>query len=98
MLNVLIFVILLNVVHSYINLQSSSRMMLSKLNAGEMSKALPFITKPAALDGKMIGDYGFDPLGFSEQFSLKYMGSNFVKIFNKGHKLTLICNKRGHIV
>ena len=73
MLNVLVFLLLLNVVYSYVNFKSMSRMMSPKLYAGEMSKSLPFLIKPAALDGKMIGDYGFDPLGFSDQFSLKYM-------------------------
>ncbi len=33
-------------------------------NAGP-SKALPFATAPATLDGTMLGDVGFDPLGFS---------------------------------
>ena len=33
-------------------------------NAGP-SQALPFATAPATLDGSMIGDAGFDPLGFS---------------------------------
>jgi len=35
------------------------------LNA-EMSKALPFLTKPVLLDGTLPGDAGFDPLGLSE--------------------------------
>jgi len=34
------------------------------LNA-EKSKALPFMNKPALLDGSMAGDVGFDPLGLS---------------------------------
>lgn len=33
-------------------------------NAGP-SVALPFATAPATLDGSMLGDVGFDPLGFS---------------------------------
>jgi len=33
-------------------------------NAGP-SQALPFATAPATLDGSMLGDFGFDPLGFS---------------------------------
>jgi len=33
-------------------------------NAGP-STALPFATAPATLDGTMLGDVGFDPLGFS---------------------------------
>jgi len=31
----------------------------------EMSRAIPFLKKPPALDGSMAGDMGFDPLGFS---------------------------------
>jgi len=33
--------------------------------AGSKSVALPFATAPATLDGSMLGDVGFDPLGFS---------------------------------
>jgi len=33
--------------------------------AGGVSVALPFTTAPATLDGSMLGDVGFDPLGFS---------------------------------
>jgi Chlorophyll A-B binding protein len=31
-----------------------------------MSQALPFMTRPRALDGSMVGDVGFDPLGFAK--------------------------------
>lgn len=31
-----------------------------------MSAALPFMSRPAALDGSMVGDVGFDPLGFAK--------------------------------
>jgi hypothetical protein len=38
-----------------------------------MSKALPFLVKPEKLDGSMVGDNGFDPMGLSEiQVDLKY--------------------------
>mmetsp|Transcript_33381 Transcript_33381/g.37974 ORF Transcript_33381/g.37974 Transcript_33381/m.37974 type:complete len:428 (-) Transcript_33381:253-1536(-) len=30
-----------------------------------MSEALPFLTRPLILDGSMVGDAGFDPLGFA---------------------------------
>jgi len=33
--------------------------------AGTKSRALPYATAPATLDGTMLGDFGFDPLGFS---------------------------------
>ncbi len=32
----------------------------------KMSQALPFLTRPAALDGTLAGDVGFDPFGFSK--------------------------------
>jgi len=32
----------------------------------KMSLALPFMERPAALDGSMAGDVGFDPLGFAK--------------------------------
>ena len=31
----------------------------------ERSMALPFLKRPPALDGSMVGDVGFDPLGFT---------------------------------
>jgi len=31
-----------------------------------MSQALPFMPRPLALDGSMVGDVGFDPLGFAK--------------------------------
>ena len=31
-----------------------------------MSASLPFMARPAALDGSMVGDVGFDPLGFAK--------------------------------
>eukprot|EP00980_Cylindrotheca_fusiformis_P014125 scaffold3716_cov69-Cylindrotheca_fusiformis.AAC.10 len=31
-----------------------------------MSQALPFMERPAALDGSLVGDVGFDPLGFAK--------------------------------
>lgn len=30
------------------------------------SKAIPFLPRPEALDGSLVGDVGFDPLGFSK--------------------------------
>ena len=46
--------------------QSSSTVMMAK------SKALPFLDQPAALDGTMPGDFGFDPLGLTENIDLPY--------------------------
>ncbi|CAM9590305.1 unnamed protein product [Ectocarpus sp. 6 AP-2014] len=39
------------------------------------SKALPFLESPATLDGSMIGDFGFDPLGLTENIDLPYAAS-----------------------
>lgn len=43
------------------------------LHAGEMSKSLPFLLRPPALDGTMVGDVGFDPLGFTNNFDIKWL-------------------------
>ena len=32
----------------------------------KMSESLPFMMRPPALDGSMVGDVGFDPLGFAK--------------------------------
>ncbi|GAB0497663.1 hypothetical protein MMPV_010068 [Pyropia vietnamensis] len=37
------------------------------------SKAMPFMEAPPALDGTLAGDVGFDPLGFSNVFDIKWM-------------------------
>jgi len=39
----------------------------------DMSIALPFLKRPNKLDGTHAGDFGFDPLGFSEKFDLYTM-------------------------
>jgi hypothetical protein len=31
-----------------------------------MSTAIPFMPRPLALDGSLVGDVGFDPLGFAK--------------------------------
>jgi hypothetical protein len=38
----------------------------SAKSAPQMSKALPFMARPVALDGSLVGDVGFDPLGFAK--------------------------------
>lgn len=39
----------------------------------EMSKSIPFLTVPEKLDGSMVGDMGFDPMGLSDiQTDLRY--------------------------
>merc|ERR1719460_1085883 len=37
----------------------------SAVSMQEKSASIPFLNKPAALDGSMAGDVGFDPLGFT---------------------------------
>jgi len=37
------------------------------------SVSVPFLTRPAALDGSMAGDVGFDPLGFSAKYPLNWL-------------------------
>lgn len=44
------------------------------------SKALPFLNRPANLDGSMVGDFGFDPLGFTDTLNdLSYVQSAEIK-------------------
>ena len=38
---------------------------IADVTSGDMSTALPFVTRPAYLDGSMAGDAGFDPLGLA---------------------------------
>jgi len=35
--------------------------------------AVPFLERPPALDGSLAGDVGFDPVGFSNYFDLKWL-------------------------
>uniref|UniRef100_A0A7S3Q9T4 Plastid light harvesting protein n=1 Tax=Chaetoceros debilis TaxID=122233 RepID=A0A7S3Q9T4_9STRA len=49
----------------------------SALNA-DMSKALPFVKAPAGTVG-YVGDVGFDPLGFSEYFDMKWLREAEIK-------------------
>jgi hypothetical protein len=32
----------------------------------QMSQSMPFMVRSAALDGSLVGDVGFDPLGFAK--------------------------------
>ena len=43
------------------------------------SKALPFMEAPAALDGTYAGDVGFDPVGFTEVFDIKWLREAEIK-------------------
>ena len=49
-----------------------------RLHSGRYSNkdesiAVPFLKRPPALDGSHAGDYGFDPLGFTEEYDLYTM-------------------------
>lgn len=48
-----------------------------RLNA-EMSESLPFLTKPKNTKG-WIGDVGFDPFGFSDNFDMKWLREAEIK-------------------
>jgi hypothetical protein len=39
----------------------------------DYSLTLPFLKRPTNLDGSHAGDYGFDPLGFTESYDMYYM-------------------------
>ena len=43
------------------------------------SEALPFMERPASLDGTMAGDVGFDPFGFSATFNVKWLREAEIK-------------------
>ena len=45
----------------------------------QASVALPFLPNPAALDGSMAGDVGFDPIGFSSTFNLLWLREAEIK-------------------
>jgi hypothetical protein len=47
------------------------------LNA-EFSKAVPFLTNPSKTDG-LIGSVGFDPIGFSDNFDMKWLQESEIK-------------------
>lgn len=44
----------------------------------QMSASIPFLTKPKNLEG-MVGDIGFDPLGFAEIFPVEFMREAEIK-------------------
>jgi hypothetical protein len=43
-----------------------------------MSKSMPFLLKPKNLDG-YVGNVGFDPLGFSDYFDMKWLRESELK-------------------
>ncbi|CDF39364.1 Light-harvest protein [Chondrus crispus] len=44
-----------------------------------MSKSIPYMERPAKLDGSLPGDVGFDPLGISNMFELDFLREAEVK-------------------
>lgn len=52
----------------------------SLLSMADKSVALPFLTKPPKLDGTAPGDFGFDPLGFTNTLQdLRYVKQAEIK-------------------
>merc|ERR1711966_31111 len=45
----------------------------------EMSEAIPFLPQPANIDSSMPGYKGFDPLGFSDYYDIKWMQEAEIK-------------------
>ncbi len=45
----------------------------------EKSKSVPFLPRPAALDGSVVGDVGFDPVGFTSWLPLSYLQEAEIK-------------------
>lgn len=58
----------------------------------DASKSVPFLDRPAKLDGSLPGDVGFDPLGFSNMFDVNFLREAEVKhgtILNDSHVMIL---------
>eukprot|EP01031_Cornospumella_fuschlensis_P033558 gene33558-40597_t len=61
------------------NLNTMNRASTS-LCAAKKSKALPFLSQPKKLDGSIVGDFGFDPLGFTDTLrDLNYVTASELK-------------------
>lgn len=52
---------------------SKNRIQPGRYEEGCQSIALPFLKRPSKLDGSHAGDYGFDPLGLTEDYDLYTM-------------------------
>jgi len=59
--------------------KDSDRVMPGRYNDKANSIAIPFLPRPAALDGSHAGDYGFDPLGLSEKLDFYAMQESEVR-------------------
>eukprot|EP00965_Chrysotila_dentata_P008840 288133-Pleurochrysis_carterae.AAC.4 len=45
----------------------------------QKSQSVPFLDRPAALDGTMVGDVGFDPLGISSGIPMAWLRESELK-------------------
>jgi len=61
---------------NYIKTQASTS--LNAVGDATMSESLPFLQRPTKLDG-WVGDVGFDPLGFSDTFDMKWLREAEIK-------------------
>jgi hypothetical protein len=52
--------------------QSARQTTSTIMMAGEKSKSIPFLSAPSNLAG-MIGDKGFDPVGFSDFLDVRWL-------------------------
>lgn len=59
--------------------KDSDRIMPGRYNDKANSIAIPFLPRPAALDGSHAGDYGFDPLGLSEKLDFYAMQESEIR-------------------
>lgn len=59
--------------------KDSDRVEPGRYNDVTNSIAIPFLPRPAALDGSHAGDYGFDPLGLSEKLDFYAMQESEVR-------------------
>ena len=67
---------------SYVHTSKTNKYIINQqaptaLNA-EMSKAVPFLLNPSKTDG-LVGSVGFDPLGFSDNFDIKWLQESEIK-------------------
>ena len=50
----------------------------------QASESVPFLSKPKNLDSSLPGYVGFDPLGFSDYFDVKWLQANDCPL-SRGH-------------
>jgi hypothetical protein len=76
-MSMIFFYIYIYTLSNILSLSVSQSVTSTALNA-EMSKSLPFIKAPANTAG-YVGDVGFDPLGFSDYFDMKWLRESEIK-------------------